>query len=64
MRALLKFLDIVSLYQLFYNDFLSVDKRGVCRGELHDVQWVQRVACMSAYRSADARNRFYQCHNS
>ena len=24
MRALLKFLDIVSLYQLFYNDFLSV----------------------------------------
>ena len=36
-----------------YNDFLSVDKRGVCRCEFHDVQGVERVTRMSADSTAD-----------
>ena len=51
-----------------HNDGVAVrfsalaDECGVCRHEFHYVQRIQRVACLSAYRSADTGNRLYQCH--
>ena len=42
--------------------FLSSDKGGIGRCKLHDIKGIQRVAGLSADRSANARNRFNQCH--
>ena len=40
----------------------TANQCGISRGELHNVQWVQCVTRTSADGSADAGDRFNQCH--
>ena len=52
-----------------YNDFVAAarrmfaNERGVGRREFHNVERVERIARCSADSSADAGNRFNQCHD-